>query len=132
MAAVSQRLVLDALVQGRAWVEKGWSQHHPAKDADGTPVYPWSPRAAMWSADQAVGMYEGESLDTNTILVVRRLARERLAEPIPRRTRFAQRSAQAALGEWNDEPSRKVNDVLALFDLAIQEMRQVVKREDEQ
>ena len=90
----------EALIAARALVEKGWCQAADARDAGGLECASRDAEAACWCLSGAIhracdGLAEDDAWDVLASLV---------GDPV----------------EWNDTPGRSKEEVLALFDKAIE------------
>jgi hypothetical protein len=96
------------LQQAEGVVAGGWCQGASARSLDGRPVPPWSDEATHWSAIGA--------------LVAVWASRREAAENLEREMAGFQRANLALLDvigtaprDWNDQPERARDDVLAAF-----------------
>jgi hypothetical protein len=92
------------LQESKARVERGWTQVVMARDAAGGLVAAWSEHAVCWCA---LGALRAGSLDSS-------VAEMFLSRALPAE---AMRENVAA---WQDEPGRQKEEVVALFDRAIE------------
>ena len=104
-------LAKEMLLEARASVEQGWCQGASARDGQGSPVQPWSPLAAQWSAIGGLV----------AVWARRRAAASDLERAIAG-FQLANVALLQAMGsspaEWNDRAERTLEDVLAAFERA--------------
>lgn len=104
---MTRSLVHDLLVAARGYVERGWTQRHFAVAEDGRDVPARSKEACSWCA---LGAVQRASVDlpmanTDTVYV----ASQALAKV-----------AQRNMAIFNDMPERTQQEILDLFDKAIE------------
>jgi hypothetical protein len=98
----------EVLRNGRDLVVQGWTQGADARDAEQTPVHPWSAEARSWSVLGAVIC--GDDSHEGQVPI------DRLAAAAVHLSRAIE--AQS-LSRWNDEPGRTQADAVAAFDAAL-------------
>ncbi|MEZ0212486.1 MAG: hypothetical protein ACAH27_05980 [Xanthobacteraceae bacterium] len=89
----------DQLKIAAALIARGWTQHTLARDGDGNATYPESSSAVCWCPLGAFRPQGGDNFTARAIL--------RLAIGIP-------------INQWNDDPARTKEEVLAAFSRAIE------------
>jgi hypothetical protein len=97
-----------ALERARDLVAKGWCQGAEARAEDGTPVDPEDPRAARRSL---LGALRAATAQANNRHVLEQVGTSTLALAVAGRPE--------ELRDWNDDPRRCHDDVLAAYDAAI-------------
>lgn len=108
-ALVESDHVLAKLARGRARILQGWSRHYWARSADARAVDPESDQAVRWCVVGAVGGGDSDS------------AYDYLYRALPAGTRGSPEA-------FNDAPSTTREDVVALFDAAIELRRADLER----
>lgn len=111
--------VLEALREGRALIEKGWTQGRAARDRLGNPCWVESGLAASYCTTGAASAVTwdcpevlfSEVLDALTGALADLWEVELGSRPW---------DSVDALVKWNDSPGRSKNEVLRLWDRAIQ------------
>jgi len=106
--------VLQILQGARRLIEMGWCQGAMARDADGRAVDPGSPTAIQFDP---LGAIERAVLDLfrgDGRYLVQNYYKGFFAIASGLHTR-------AAIALWNDDPARRKEDILARFDLAIEQ-----------
>jgi hypothetical protein len=107
----------EAIASARELVEFGWCQGADARDESGNMVHPWDPAAVSWSALGALVAVAANPDDGAVRL--EELGLPALALGIAANSDLLQ--------EWNDEPERTHQDIVAAYDVA----HQIVPRLEE-
>ena len=91
-------------------VRRGWTQHADARSAEGDAVEPWDDAAAAWSLLGALVAALEEQGESGRELPLVQLASalDELAGLID----------DDSLSRWNDDPSRRQEEVVAVLDAA--------------
>ena len=98
------------LLHARELIQRGWTQHADARDADRRPVQPWNSHAVAWSLLGAlVAALEAETAE-NEPLAVGQLAIACVA--------LAAVIEHDSLESWNDDATRSLDDVLHALERA--------------
>jgi hypothetical protein len=92
-------------------VAEGWCQGATARDDAGDPISPLDPGARSWSVLGALVAFDCNGEPGPPEPCLRDVADAALL--------LARASGFDSLRGWNDAPSRRQSDVLALFDLAL-------------
>lgn len=106
---------LELLKDARDRIAKGWTQSASARLANGRAVNPHNPHAVSFCASGALGA--NPNFDW---LAVDRLVVDELVAALPEGTQFS--FGMNAVTYYNDDPETTQDDVLALYDRAIQEV----------
>jgi hypothetical protein len=103
-----------ALLKGarEALVNKGWCQRATARDCNGDVVYPLAHTATAFCAIGAIHHAGGRGFDqySKNAILSRRFLWKAIAERAPGKV----------IEDYNDEPGRTKEEVIAVFDAAIQ------------
>jgi len=97
----------ELLIEGRARIARGWTQRVWARDAGGCASDGTAAEAVCWCA---LGALAGAEVDH----ISRAMAELGAALP---------EGAHHGVDEWNDAPGRTHEDVIALYDRAIERSR---------
>ena len=97
--------VTELLIEGRARIARGWTQGASARDVTGSVTRAWAEEAVCWCAMGAVACREDDWATTAAAWVV------------------LEEAAGMWVAEWNEAPGRTHEDVLALYDRAIERSR---------
>lgn len=108
----------ELLRTARGYIAQGWTQHNVARDAQGDPVTVDSPRAKSWCMLGSV-MLAMRNTDWGETNDWRKRVHNRLVDAML--TADPSATGCTSLAQYNDEPGRTVDEVLAVFDTAIQQ-----------
>lgn len=97
------KTTLDILTEARGYVAQGWTQGATARMSDGTPISPRKDAAVCWCI---VG------------------AALRAGDPVEAWSALAAHLNGCLVTVWNDAPGRTQEEVLTLFDKAIDAERE--------
>ena len=103
-----------ALLKGarEALVNKGWCQRATARDGNGDVVYPLANTATAFCAIGAIHYAGGKGFDQYSKIAI--LSRRYLWKAI------AARTSSQIIEDYNDAPGRTKEEVIEVFDAAIQ------------
>lgn len=111
------RLVADILERAKGYVERGWCQGSSATNEQGEVVNPFHPSACCWCAQGAVNAaafeFRLESWFESAVTSLRKELRILGVE-------------NPSIPRWNDDPFRTKQEVLDLFDRAIQRLKEQI------
>jgi hypothetical protein len=117
--------VLEQLTAARELIVKGWTQNVPARRADGRPTPSWESDAVRWCASGALGA----ALKNDSAAAIM------LAAALPESPyeescygplvgiKMQTVQTYKNIASFNDHPATTQEDVLALYDRAIQEAK---------
>lgn len=105
----------ELLADTRALIRKGWTQNAYARDKDDNITYIADQHACSWCLTGALhrASLDSSTLGKNFMLVHQRLEVRQLLEA----------HANGSLSSFNDSPKRTKEDVLALIDKVMDELR---------
>jgi hypothetical protein len=118
-------LLLDLLLVARVLLARGWCQGANARNAEGEILDTSAPEAAQWSLLGALYCASVELLPYKTTPhQLRYRLLDEVAEFLWQYLPLADRKpgARLALGTWAAAPERQAADILALLDLAVDDV----------
>ena len=98
-------MVYEILLKARAAILRGWTQKVQARDTDGNQVRTWSSYAVCFCT---VGALWHATEDERVVMFVADVLRKHVPE-----------ARCITLAEWNDNPLRTQEEVVALYDKAL-------------
>jgi hypothetical protein len=102
----------EILRRGRHLIRQGWCQRADARDAGGKEVLPWSDAARSWSILGSVVGSDGVARGAFGAMPIVELGEAIVA--------LGEAAGTDSLEAWNDDPGRTQDDVVALFDHALE------------
>ena len=101
-------------------IQQGWSQFHAAVDCNGTPVFIGSEDAVSWCIMGAMTQANHDLIgisgySAKTFMDGLRL----LTDEVKRTSPYYSTASADILIAWNDNANRNIDDVLQIFDRAI-------------
>jgi hypothetical protein len=115
---------VDALTQARVLIETGWCQGSAAKTGDGRECFAHSEHACQFCPTGAVTRvtWPWEPDDDPELWEANNLAWEALAKAIRNEYGWdmSEHLPWSVIQDWNDEPGRTKEEVLEMFDRAIE------------